>query len=153
MRCWPRSARSSAPRARSGWAGKLGEAGLKRLVKPSTLSKVERRVTGSAAVSVAALGLIPPPFPFTAFVLVSGACRVNAWTFLSVLAGVRLLRFLVEAGLAKHYGRGILSWMQSGTFTAIVFVLTGLAIIGTIVSGVAVYRGVRKDKRVRRAAA
>ena len=136
------------------WLGrKVGEAGLKRLVKPSTLSRVERRVTGSAAVSVAALGLIPPPFPFTAFVLVSGACRVNAWTFLSVLAGVRLLRFLLEAGLAKYYGRGILSWMQSGTFTAIVFVLTGLAIIGTIVSGVAVYRGVRKDKRVRRAAA
>ena len=136
------------------WLGrKVGEAGLKRLVKPSTLRRVERRVTDSAAVSVAALGLIPPPFPFTAFVLVSGACRVNAWTFLSVLAGIRLLRFLVEAGLAKYYGRGILSWMQSGTFTAIVFVLTGLAIIGTIVSGVAVYRGVRNDQRARRTAA
>lgn len=136
------------------WLGrKGGEAGLKRLVKPSTLRRVERRVTDSAAVSVAALGLIPPPFPFTAFVLVSGACRVNGWTFLSVLAGVRLLRFLVEAGLAKYYGRGILSWMQSGTFTAIVIVLTGLAIIGTLVSGVAVYRGVRNDRRARRAAA
>ena len=130
------------------WLGrKVGEAGLKRLIKPSTLRKVEKRVTDSAAVSVAALGLIPPPFPFTAFVLVSGAFRVHAWTFLSVLAGVRLVRFSVEAGLAKYYGRGILAWMQSPTFTAIVFLLTGLAIVGTIASAVAVYRGVKKDKR------
>lgn len=130
------------------WLGrKVGEAGLKRLIKPSTLRKVEKRVTDSAAVSVAALGLIPPPFPFTAFVLVSGAVQVQAWTFLSVLAGVRLVRFSIEAGLAKYYGRGILAWMQSTTFTAIVFLLTGLAIIGTIASAVTLYRSVRKDER------
>lgn len=130
------------------WLGrKVGEAGLKRLVRPSTLRKVEKRVSGSAAVSVAALGLIPPPFPFTAFVLVSGACRVNPWTFLSVLAGVRLVRFAVEAGLARLYGRGILAWMQSRTFTAIVFVLAGLAIVGTIASAVAVYRSIRNERR------
>lgn len=130
------------------WLGrKVGAAGLKRLIKPSTLRKVEKRVTDSAAVSVAALGLIPPPFPFTAFVLVSGAVQVQAWTFLSVLAGVRLVRFSIEAGLAKYYGRGILAWMQSTTFTAIVFLLTGLAIIGTIASAVTLYRSVRKDER------
>ena len=142
------TAGSVAGAAGTFWLGrKVGEAGLKRLVRPSTLKKVEQRVTNSAAVSVAALGLIPPPFPYTAFVLVSGACRVNPWTFLTTLGGVRLLRFVIEAALAKYYGRGILSWMQSTTFTAIVFVLTGLAVIGTIVSAIAVYRSVRKDKR------
>src|SRR5918994_4884490 len=41
------------------WLGrKVGEAGLKRLVRPSKLKKVERRVSGSAALTVAALGLI-----------------------------------------------------------------------------------------------
>jgi membrane protein YqaA with SNARE-associated domain len=139
---------SVAGAAGTFWLGrKVGEAGLNRLVRPSTLKKVEQRVTNSAAVSVAALGLIPPPFPYTAFVLVSGACRVNPWTFLTVLGGVRLLRFAIEAALASHYGRGILSWMQSTTFTAVVFVLTALAIVGTIVSAIAVYRSVRKDKR------
>ena len=129
------------------WLGrKVGEAGLKRLVRPSTLRRVEQRVTNSAAVPVAALALIPPPFPFTAFVLVSGACRVNPWTFLSTLTGVRLVRFAIEAALASHYGRGILTWMQSSTFTAIVIVLTGLAVVGTIASAVAVYRSVRSGK-------
>jgi membrane protein YqaA with SNARE-associated domain len=139
---------SVAGAAGTFWLGrKVGEAGLKRLVRPSTLKKVEQRVSQSAAFSVAALGLIPPPFPYTAFVLVSGAGRVNPWMFLTTLGGVRLLRFAIEAALAKYYGRGILSWMQSPTFTAVVSVLTGLAIIGTIVSGIVLYRSVRRDKR------
>ena len=141
---------SIAGAAGTFWLGrKVGEAGLKRLVKASTLRKVEKRVTGSAAVSVAALGMIPPPFPFTAFVLVSGACRVNPWTFLTTLAGVRLARFTIEAGLARFYGSGILSWMQSRTFIAVVITLTALAAIGTMVSAVAVYRSVRQDRRTR----
>ena len=142
------TAGSIAGAAATFWLGrKVGEAGLKRLVRPSTLRKVEARVSHSAAVSVAALGLIPPPFPFTAFVLVSGAARVNAWMFLSVLAGVRLARFIAEASLARQYGRGILAWMQSPTFTAVVFTLTALAVIGTIVSAVALYRSIRREKR------
>lgn len=133
------------------WIGrKVGEHGLARLIKPSTLKRVEQRVSHRGAVSVAALGIIPPPFPFTAFVLTSGACRVNGWTFLSTLAGVRLLRFMVEAGLAARYGGGLLAWMESTMFTAIVTGLAALAIIGTVVSGIAMFRSIRREKRAAR---
>lgn len=130
-----------------GIGRKVGEAGLKRLIKPSTLKRVEKRVTQSAVLPIAALGIIPPPFPFTAFVLTSGAFRLNPWMFLSTLAGVRLLRFMIEAGAAAYYGRGILVWMQSRTFTVIVIVLAVAAIGGTIVSAVAIYRSVKREKR------
>ena len=130
------------------WIGrKLGEHGLARFVKPSTLKRVERRVSHRGAISVAALGVIPPPFPFTAFVLTSGAFRINPWTFLSTLAGVRAVRFMVESALAARYGSGLLAFMQSTIFTAIVIGLAALAIIGTIVSAVAVVRSVRREKR------
>jgi membrane protein YqaA with SNARE-associated domain len=130
------------------WLGrKVGEHGLSRLVRASTLKKVEARVQHSAAFAVAALGIIPPPFPFTAFVLTSGASRVNPWTFLTTLTGVRLARFLAEAALAAYYGRRILAWMESRTFTIVIGVLTALAIVGTIVSAVAVYRSVSREKR------
>ena len=140
---------SVAGAAATFWLGrKVGEAGLKRFVKASTLAKVERRVTHSAAYSVAALGIIPPPFPYTAFVLVSGASRVvNPWTFLATLAGVRLLRFFAEAGLAAHYGGGILAWMESPMFTAVVIGLATLAIVGTVVSAIALYGSVKREKR------
>jgi len=126
------------------WIGrKVGEAGLTRLLKPSTLRRVEQRVNNSAAFTVALLGLIPPPFPFTAFLLTSGACRVDPWQFLTALGGVRLVRFFVEASLAAHYGRGILAWMQSRTFTMAVISLSVLAAIGTIVSAISVIRSAK----------
>ena len=136
------------------WVGrKVGEHGLSKLIKPSRLKRVEQRVSQTAAVSVAALAIIPPPFPFTAFVLTSGAFRANAWSFFVTLAGVRLARFAIEAALAAHYGRGILAWMQSRTFTIVIGVLIALAIIGTLISAVAVYRSTKTKKTPARARA
>lgn len=130
------------------WLGrKVGEHGIARLVKPSTLKKVEQRVSQKGAVAIALLGVIPPPFPFTAFVLVSGACRAKPWLFLGTLAGVRVARFGIEAGLAAYYGRGIIRWMESTTFTIVVIVLAVLALAGTLVSGVAIYKSIRREKR------
>lgn len=127
------------------WIGrKVGEHGLTKLIKPARLKRIEQRVSERAAVSVAALAIIPPPFPFTAFVLTSGAFGANPWSFLVTLAGVRVLRFMVEAALAAHYGRGILAWMESTTFTIVVAVMIGLAVIGTLVSGIAVYRSTHR---------
>jgi membrane protein YqaA with SNARE-associated domain len=130
------------------WVGsKIGEVGLQRFIKPSRLKRVQERVGRSAAVTVGALAIIPPPFPFTAFVLTSGAAKVNAWTLLVTLAGVRALRFGVESALAAHYGRGIIAWMKSPTFTLVVGVMTGMAIIGTLISAVAMYRSTRHERK------
>lgn len=130
------------------WIGrKVGEHGLTRLMKPGRLERVRRRVSEQAAVNVAALAIIPPPFPFTAFVLASGAFGSHAWTFFTTLAGVRVVRFLAEGGLAAIYGRGILSWMQSTVFEVIVGTLIVLAIVGTVASGIAVFRSTRHPTR------
>jgi membrane protein YqaA with SNARE-associated domain len=127
------------------WIGrKVGEHGLARLIKPSRLTRIQQRVSQRAAVSVASLAIIPPPFPFTAFVLTSGAFQANAWHFFLTLAGVRLLRFTVEGALAARFGRGILAWMESTTFTVVVGALIVLALTGTVVSAIAVYRATKK---------
>jgi membrane protein YqaA with SNARE-associated domain len=144
------TAGSLAGAAATLWIGvKVGEHGLSKLIPASRLKRVQDRVGHSAAVSVAALGAIPPPFPFTGFVLTSGACKVHAWPFFSTLAGVRLLRFGIEAGLAARYGRRILTWMESSVFEAIVGGLIALAVVGTVVSAVAVWRGTRQKKDAR----
>ena len=127
------------------WIGhKAGEHGLTRLMPASRLERMKDRVGHQAAVSIAALAIIPPPFPFTAFVLTSGAVGASAWRFFTVLAVARLLRFGLEAGLAARYGRSIVAWMESTVFQAIVGTLIVLAIGGTIASGIAVYRGTRR---------
>jgi len=145
------AAGSTAGAGLTFWIGrKVGQVGLSRFIRASTLKRVERSVGESAAVSVAALAIIPPPFPFTAFVLTSGALGAPAWTFLTTLTGVRMLRFGVEAALSAYYGRGILAWMQSRTFTVTVGALIVLALVGTVASGAALAGSLRKERRSKR---
>jgi membrane protein YqaA with SNARE-associated domain len=135
---------SIAGAAGTFWIGhEAGEKGLARFVSPRQLKKVRARVDRGAFV-VAGLGLIPPPFPFTPFVLASGALGMNAWSFLGALAAVRVFRFGVEAALASHYGSGILRWMRTPMFKMVVGVFIALAVIGTIVSAVLLVRSSRK---------
>jgi membrane protein YqaA with SNARE-associated domain len=126
------------------WIGhKVGELGLTRLVSPNWLAHVKAHVNRGTVV-VAALGLIPPPFPFTPFVVTSGALGMNAWAFLGALGAVRGLRFGIESALASRYGSGILRWMRTPTFEMIVGAFIALAVIGTIVSAVALVRASRR---------
>jgi membrane protein YqaA with SNARE-associated domain len=123
------------------WIGKkAGEKGLSRFVRPRRLERVKARVNRGAFV-VAGLALIPPPFPFTPFVLASGALGMRPWSFFGALGAARALRFGAEAALAFRYGSQILRWMKTPTFQTVVGVLIALAVIGTIVSAVMVYRG------------
>ncbi len=127
------------------WVGrKGGEHGLTRLMSESRLQRVQKRVRGRAAVGVGALAIIPPPFPFKLFILAAGAFGANAWAFFATVIGVRLGRFLVESALAAAYGTRILGWMDSTTFEVIVGALIVLAIGGTVVSWIILYRSVRR---------
>jgi membrane protein YqaA with SNARE-associated domain len=126
------------------WIGrKIGEHGLTRLVSPSRLRRVQNRVKERAAVSVGALAMIPPPFPFTAFVLTSGAIGAGAWTIFVSVAVARVLRFGTEGALAAIYGRQILRWMETPIFEVFVGTLIGLAVVGTAVSAILVLRSTR----------
>ena len=123
------------------WIGRaLGEHGLAHFVRRSQLKRVQERVKRGAAVPVAALAVIPPPFPFTAFVLTSGALGVDVRSFFLTLTAARLVRFAIEAYLARRYGRGILAWMKTDTFVMLVAALAILAIVGTTISVITVVR-------------
>lgn len=131
------------------WVGrKAGEKGLTRFVSAGRLKRVKSRVDRGAFV-VAGMGLIPPPFPFTPFVLASGALGMNPWSFLGALAAVRMLRFGLEAALAAQYGRGILAWTRTPMFRMIVDGFIAIAVIGTIVSAVLLLRGSRRRPKPR----
>ena len=115
------------------WIGRrAGEHGLERFVPERRLEYVKRRVRHSGAVAFAVPAMMPPPFPLTPFVLACGALAVSRTRFFLTLAIIRAARFGIEAALAVVYGRRILTWMQSGTFQALVTVLTVLAVVVTI---------------------
>jgi membrane protein YqaA with SNARE-associated domain len=123
------------------WIGmKVGEDGMRRWIGKARLDRVRDRVSGKAATGVAALAIIPPPFPFTALILASGAFALDTWRFFTTLAAVRLLRFGIEAALAARYGQRLLVWMDSPAFEVVVATLIVLAVAGTLVSAIGAYR-------------
>jgi membrane protein YqaA with SNARE-associated domain len=139
------TAGSLAGAAVTFWIGrKIGEHGLARLIARSKLTRVKQRVKEGAAITVAALAIIPPPFPFTPFVLTSGAFDVRPTVFFGTLAAARLVRFGLESWLARLYGRRLLAWMESDLFEATVAGFIALAFVGTAVSAWRVARSVRR---------
>src|SRR5437870_11300608 len=73
------------------WMGRaIGENGLDRYVSPKKLERVRKKIATTGAIGLAILDLVPPPFPFTAFVLAAGALEVRASTFFVTLALTRV---------------------------------------------------------------
>ena len=135
---------SLAGAALTFWMGvKVGEQGLERYVPPRRLKQIRGRIRSSGTIALAVLDLIPPPFPFTPFVLAAGALNVNVRLFFVALGVTRLFRFGLEAALALVYGRRIIAWLDSDRFQDGVLVFIALAVVLTALSIVRVTRSTR----------
>lgn len=124
-----------------------GEKGLDRFVAPGRLDRIRRKIAESGAIALAILDLIPPPFPFTPFVLAAGALEVDTRLFFTTLTACRLFRFGLEALLAMIYGRAIVDWLESDAFQRIVVGVTALALVLTALSIVKLIRSTRTSAR------
>ena len=116
------------------WTGmKIGEAGLDHFASKPWVARVRRRLKGSA-VTLAALDLIPPPFPFSVFVLGAGAAKVDRRRFFVTLACCRIARFDAEALLGFRYGSAALQWIESEAVERMVAVMIVVAIAAGLIS-------------------
>jgi membrane protein YqaA with SNARE-associated domain len=141
------TAGSVAGAALTFWMGtKISEKGLERHVPAKRLKQIQGRLKKSGAIALAVLDLIPPPFPFTPFVLAAGALKVKRRLFFVVLAVTRLFRFGLEAALALVYGRRIIAWLDSDIFRDVVFGCIILAVVLTTVSIVRVVRSTHPSR-------
>jgi membrane protein YqaA with SNARE-associated domain len=122
---------------------KLGETGIEPFVPKRRLERLKKKVRDGGAVTLAFLDLIPPPFPFTAFVLASGALKVNAQRFFLALTLARLIRFGGESLLALYYGRWILRLLSSELVQEIVWILIIMIFAGSAYS---IYRFAKETR-------
>jgi membrane protein YqaA with SNARE-associated domain len=129
------------------WIGrKGGELGLERLIPTNRLERFRKRVQKGGAVAMAVPALLPPPFPLTPFVLTCGALKANRWIFFPTFAAMRLIRFGSEAVLARIYGRGVLRLLESDTFQRVIVGFIIVAVLGTILSAVMLWRSTRQPR-------
>ena len=129
------------------WIGrKAGEVGLERLVPERRLNRLKCKVNESGAIAIAVPAMLPPPFPLTPFLLTCGALEVNRTRFFVTFGLVRLLRFSVEAVLARIYSRGVLAVLRSDRFETIIIGFIVLAVIGTMISAMMLWRSTHQKQ-------
>jgi membrane protein YqaA with SNARE-associated domain len=127
------------------WIGrKVGAAGIERMVPKRRLDRLKCRVNDSGAIAMALPAMLPPPFPLTPFILTCGALDVNRTRFFATFGTVRLIRFGLEATLARVYGRRVLAVLQSDAFQAVVIAFVVVALVGTAISAVLLWRSTHR---------
>jgi membrane protein YqaA with SNARE-associated domain len=122
---------------------RIGEAGLTHFVAEVRLKQLREQITNKGAVALALLTLAPPPFPYTALVLVAGALKAVPSRFFLALGPARLLRFGSEAVLAYFYGEQIASWLESNIVKGVGIALFIVMIVGSIIT---LIRFIRKTR-------
>ena len=111
---------------------KGGEKGIERHLSSRTVNYIERKIENRAGPALALACIMPPPFPFTPFIIVLAALQYPRAKLLGIVAGGRAVRFYVEGALAILYGRRILQLAKAPALQDVVMALVAISIIGSI---------------------
>ena len=90
-----------------------GHALLERKLGHRRSMQIRARFEKYEFVTLLITSMLPPPTPFKAFILTAGVVEVNPWKFAVAIGIGRLIRYSLEAYLAIHYGRAVLTWMTT----------------------------------------
>jgi membrane protein DedA with SNARE-associated domain len=123
---------------------KGGESELEKHLSPRQIESIKRRIKARAGFALAFASLMPPPFPFTPFVIGAAAFQYPRKRLLAVVGGARLLRFGAEGALAIFFGQQILDLARTGWVKDLILALVALAVAGSVLSVVRWIRSRRK---------
>lgn len=130
------------------WISRKGQRRLKKLVPDKTLGSIKGQVKKHAGWTLVAASLLPPPFPFTAFVAAAAALQYPRRKLFSFVGVARFLRFVIEGALAIHYGRWIVRQAQSPVLE---YGMLALIAISIVASAFSIYHWTAKSNGARRA--
>jgi membrane protein YqaA with SNARE-associated domain len=132
------------------WISRKSESGLKKFVSGRQLDYIRNLVERHAGWTLVVASLMPPPFPFTAFVAAAAAFRYPRLKLLSLVALGRFVRFAIEGALAIHYGRWIIRQARSPLLD---HVMIAIVVISIVASAFSIYHWSDGGKRTARQAA
>jgi membrane protein DedA with SNARE-associated domain len=110
---------------------RIGEEKLERMVSKKRLEYVHRKMEKRAGVFLAFAALMPPPFPFTAFLMGASALEYPRPKLLGVIAASRLCRFLIIGGLAIVFGTQIIRISKTPAFEWTIGFFVVLCVVGS----------------------
>jgi membrane protein DedA with SNARE-associated domain len=121
-----------------------GQAGLKKLLKPSRLEYVRKRIEKRAGIALALACILPPPFPFTPIVAGAAAFQYPRAKEMTIIGAARAGRFLTLAALARHFGRQILEFAALPAVRWSIIALIAISIVGSALS---IYRIIQRSRK------
>jgi len=124
-------------------SAKGGRKGIEGDRKGGRIAYVERKVRENGGIAIATAALMPPPFPFTGFIIAAAALQYPRRKMLAIVAGCRGLRFAIEGSLALIYGRKIIEMAQSPYVQDFIIALVVISIVGSAYS---IYSWIRKSR-------
>jgi membrane protein YqaA with SNARE-associated domain len=124
-------------------SAKGGQKAMEGEHKSRRLAYVERKMNENGGIALATAALMPPPFPFTPFIIVAGALQYPLKKILAIIAGCRGLRFAIEGSLALIYGRRIIGMAESPYVQGFIIALVVISMAGSAYS---IYNWVRKSR-------
>jgi membrane protein YqaA with SNARE-associated domain len=124
-------------------SAKGGKKGIEGDRKSRRIAYVERKVKEQGGIAIATAALMPPPFPFTPFIIVAAALQYPRKKMLAIVAGCRALRFVIDGSLALIFGRRIIRLAQSPYVQGFIVALVVISIAGSAYS---LYGWVRKSR-------
>jgi membrane protein YqaA with SNARE-associated domain len=125
---------------------KIGEAGMERMANPKKVETLRKRMNKHAPWVLAGAAIMPPPFPFTVFLIAASGMQMSRFKVLASVGVGRLVRFFALAGLAYYFGRHILAVAKRDE---VEYVVIGLAVISVIGSALSIAKWVRSTRRQR----
>jgi membrane protein YqaA with SNARE-associated domain len=124
-------------------SAKGGQKSIEGDNKSRRTAYVERKVKEHGGIAIATAALMPPPFPFTPFIIVAAALQYPRRKMLAIIAGCRALRFAIEGSLALIYGRRIIAMAKSPYVQGFIIALVVISMIGSAWS---IYSWIRKSR-------
>lgn len=128
---------------------RLGEAGIEKMVDGRRLEKVQQRLKKHTFWALGLAALMPPPFPFTVFLIAASAIGISRWRVLTSVGVGRFVRFAVLSLLATRYGTQIIRLSERDE---VQYVVIGLAAVSIVGSALSIAKWVRSTRRPRNAA-
>jgi len=125
-------------------SAKGGEKGLEGERRSGRMAYIERKVRERGGIAIATAALMPPPFPFTPFIIVAAALQYPRRRMLTIIFFCRALRFTTEAWLAVVYGRRIIRMAQTPWVQDFILAVVAISTIGSAIS---IVNWVKKSRR------
>jgi uncharacterized membrane protein YdjX (TVP38/TMEM64 family) len=107
---------------------------MDKLVGRGKLEHVQQRLKKHTFWVLGTAALMPPPFPFTVFLIAASAIQISRWRVLTAVGVGRLVRFVVLSLLAVQFGRGILRLSERDEVQYFVVALAVISIAGSALS-------------------